>query len=198
MKYFRTLPKLNKIDERGNVILATNLLARASIIEKLLKNPLIFYSYDIQESDTPEILAHKYYGDIERFWLILFANQLLDPQWDWPLNSINFQKYLNDKYTTEQLAQAHHYEKIITTTDRASKTKTEHKIIIDEETYDTFINSENGYALPNGTIVIVEEQKNIVSNFEYELQLNESKRNIKLLNKTYAEQIESEFVRLMS
>ncbi len=198
MKYFRTLPKLNKIDERGNVILVTNLLARASIIEKLLKNPLIFYSYDIQESDTPEILAHKYYGDIERFWLILFANQLLDPQWDWPLNSINFQKYLNDKYTTEQLAQAHHYEKIITTTDRGSKTKTEHKIIIDEETYDTFINSENGYALPNGTIVIVEEQKNIVSNFEYELQLNESKRNIKLLNKTYAEQIESEFVRLMS
>jgi len=198
MKYFRTLPKITKIDEKGNSSLFVNLLARASIIQDLLKNPLLFYSYDIQESDTPEILAHKYYGDIERFWLIMFANQFLDPLWDWPLQGQNFQKYLNDKYTTEELSEIHHYEKIITTIDRVSGTETVQQIIIDEETYDTMVNTENGYALPNGAIVIVKEQKAVVTNYEYEINLNESKRNIKILNEKYAAQMEIELRELMS
>jgi hypothetical protein len=198
MKYFRTLPKITKIDEKGNSSLFVNLLARASIIQNLLKSPLLFYSYDIQESDTPEILAHKYYGDIERFWLIMFANQLLDPLWDWPLQGQNFQKYLNDKYTTEELGEIHHYEKIITTTDRVSRTETVRRIIIDEETYNTMVNTENGYALPNGAIVIVKEQKTFVTKYEYEVNVNESKRNIKILNEKYADQMEIELRELMS
>jgi hypothetical protein len=198
MKYFRTLPKITKVDEKGNSSLFVNLLARASLIQELLKNPLLFYSYNIQESDTPEILAHKYYGDIERFWLIMFANQLLDPIWDWPLQGQNFQKYLNDKYTTEELGEIHHYEKIITTIDKVSRTETVQRIIIDEETYDTMVNTENGYALPNGAIVIVKEQKSVVTNYEYEVNVNESKRNIKLLNEKYAAQMEIELRELMS
>ena len=133
MRYFETLPKIIVTQDNVSKIY-TNLLARANIIQSLLTNPLVFYRYDIQESDIPEIIAHKYYGDINRFWLVLFANQISDPQWDWPLTNTVFNQYLMDKYTEEQLGEAHHYEKIITKIDNSSNTVTTDKIVIDENT----------------------------------------------------------------
>jgi hypothetical protein len=60
MQYFDTLPKIIQTDNVGISRVFTNLLARASIIPDVLKNPLVYYSYDIQEGDTPETIAYKY------------------------------------------------------------------------------------------------------------------------------------------
>ncbi len=76
MQYFDTLPKIIQTDNVGISRVFTNLLARASIIPDVLKNPLVYYSYDIQEGDTPETIAYKYYGDSYRYWIVLFANEL--------------------------------------------------------------------------------------------------------------------------
>ena len=105
MKYFDTLPKfiyLNPITGHKNIM--TNIMARASIMADVLNNPLIFYTYDLQEGDTPEIVAHKYYGDSYRYWLILFANQYLDPQWNWPLSYAEFNAYIEDKYIDNNMS----------------------------------------------------------------------------------------------
>lgn len=199
MKYFSNLPKIMYTNRDGSSILYTNLLARVSIKESLLNNALLYYTYDIQEEDTPEIIAHKYYGDAYRYWIILMTNQIMDPQWSWPLSGKNFEKYLSEKYGAVNPSDTvHHYEKIISTTDRISKTTTTNYVTIDEDTYDTLVESENGYMLPSGEIVIVKIQKNIVSNYEYEFNLNESKRNIKILNKIYANQLEQELENLMA
>ena len=198
MKYFSNLPKILYTSEGGSSILYTNLMARASIKENLLNNSLLYYTYDIQEEDTPEIVAHKYYGDVYRYWIILLTNQIMDPQWNWPLSGRNFEKYMSEKYgNNDPSSLVQHYEKIITTTDRITKTETVNKIIIDEETYDTLNPSENGYVLPSGVIVMVKVEKNIVSKYQYELDLNESRRNIKILNKAYANQLEQELEILM-
>ena len=90
MQYFDTLPKIIKTDATGNSLLMTNLMARASVIPSLLQNPAVFYQYDIQDGDTPEIVAYKYYGDVYRYWMIFYCNQIIDPQWDWPLNNQQF------------------------------------------------------------------------------------------------------------
>lgn len=173
-------------------------MARASIKENLLNNALLYYTYDIQEEDTPEIVAHKYYGDVYRYWIILFTNQIMDPQWNWPLSGKNFEKYISAKYgNNDPTNLIQHYEKVITTLDRNTKTETVNRIIIDEETYNNLYESENGYVLPSGVNVIVKIEKNIVSKYQYELDLNESKRNIKILNKAYANQLEQELELLM-
>lgn len=173
-------------------------MARASIKPSLLSNSLLFYTYDIQDEDTPEIVAYKYYGDTYRYWIVLYANEMMDPQWSWPLSARNFEIYLSEKYPNQNPSDiVHHYEKIITTTDRVTQTETVNYVIIDEENYDTLYDSENGYALPNGDIVICKVEKRIVSVYEYEYNLNESKRNIKILNKSYAAQLENELEELM-
>jgi hypothetical protein len=195
MNYFKTLPKIIFRGTQSSQ-LVTNLLARVNIVSSLITNPLLFYSYDIQEGDTPEIIAHKYYEDMERFWIVLLANQLFDAQWDWPLSNLVFNQYLNQKYSPEQLTDINYYEKIITTTDVNSRTTTTQNIIIDEDTYNNLAESTNTYKTITGDVV-VKISRNAVDNFTYEYNLNESKRNIKILNKTYADRIEVEFRKLM-
>jgi hypothetical protein len=197
MKYFNTLPKILSSNYNGGAIVLTNLLIRANIIPEVLKSPLLYYTYDIQEGDTPEIVAHKYYGDSYRYWIVLFANQTLDPQWDWPLSGSNFNKYIVDKYTEfNPYSEVHHYEKIIEQTDVSTLITTKNTVIISSDAYDNIVTNTVTYNLPTGKVSVTTTGR-AVNYYTYELELNESKRNIKLLNQIYVNEFESEFKRLM-
>jgi hypothetical protein len=196
MQYFDTLPKLIYTDQYGTSSIRTNLLARASLLPSLFKNPLLYYKYDIQEGDTPEIIAHKYYNNSYRYWIVLFANQLLDPQWDWPLSSQQFQNYIEDKYGTEDVyGTVHHYEKVITESNFDNTTT--NAVTIDQDTYNSLVSSTNTYNLPTGSVTVTITPK-AVSIYDYELSLNESERTINILNSVYVTQLENEFRKLMS
>jgi hypothetical protein len=198
MQYFDTLPKV-LYTQNGVASIYTNLLARVSVIPEILKDPLIYYSYDIQEGDTPEVIAHKYYGDSYRYWIVLFANELLDPQWDWPLTSKMFEKYLTDKYpSTNIYSEIEYYEKVITQYDVNTQTTTINKVRIDEATYNGLpVTQTTTYVLPTGPVTITTE-RNAVSIYDYELNQNEAKRNIKILNSIYVNQFEEQFKQLLT
>ena len=198
MKYFNTLPKIITSNYNGGAIVLTNLLARANIIPEALKSPLLYYTYDIQEGDTPEIVAHKYYGDSYRYWIVLFANQMIDPQWDWPLSNSNFDRYIVDKYTSfNPYSTIHHYEKIIEQTDINTNTTTTNTVVVDQADYLLINGATNTYTLPTG-VVSVTTTGRAVDYYTYELELNEAKRNIQLLNRNYVNEFELELKRLMA
>ena len=196
MKYFQSLPLMLRTNDKGQRQTLINLTARASMIQSLLKNPLLFYTYDIQDGETPEIIAHRYYDNSYRYWLILFANEMLDPQWDWPLTSKDFEKYIDenfvDPYTTVK-----YWEKIITQYDVESQTTEENVINVDEDVYNTIVTGTQTYNLPTGQVSITTDKRE-VSVYQYELDTNEKKRNIKILNSAYVDEIETELVNLMS
>jgi len=223
MKYFQTIPKISSIDYIGNNVLLTNLLIRAEIIPSLLKNPLLFYQYDIQDGDTPEIIADKYYGDSYRYWLVLFANQIIDPQWNWPMNTNLFRDYLVDKYTlatanafnvaanTVTYAQISaytegtikNYVKTITTTDSVSGTSSTNIFYLDQVTYGNVIaGSTTKSFIPgknsSGGSVTQVINKYTQSIYDYENQQNESLRSIYLINSAYVPQFEAQFKALMN
>jgi len=199
MQYFDTLPKIVYTNSAGQSLAMTNLLARASVIPQILKDPLVYYSYDIQEGDTPEIIAHKYYGDSYRYWIVLFANELLDPQWDWPMTYNMFEQYLADKYpSTNIYVEVEYYEKVITQYDVNTQTTTVNKVRIDEDIYNSLpVTQTSTYTLPTGPVTITTE-RNAVSIYDYELALNESKRNIKILNSNYVSEVENQLKKLMA
>jgi hypothetical protein len=215
MLYFDTLPKVLNQDQNGNYILLTNLLARARILEDLQDNSVVFYKYNIQEGDTPETVAHKYYGDPYKYWIVMYSNQLMDPLWDWPMNYQTFTDYLIAKYDAEyKLAvqaetttatsvygyvqsTVYRYEKITTTTDLESNLVTVTKNSIDFDDYYALAESTTTYDIPGGTQVTVAISKNIVYIYDYENDLNESRREIKLLNQAFAGDMEEQFKILM-
>lgn len=198
MKYFNTLPKVVTTDNNNNNIILTNLLARVNVIPELLKNPLLYYSYDIQEGETPEIIASKYYGSPDNFWIIMFFNQLLDPEWDWPLSYANFSAYITDKYGSAAAAQSQiaRYEKIITISDSLSNVVSKDVIIIDQTEYSNTALNTVTVDFGDETVVITTEI-NEVSAYDSELLVNESKRNINLLNVKFLPTIQSQFKKLM-
>jgi len=199
MQYFNTLPKILYTDKTGASKIFTNLMARVSMIPDTLQNPLVFYDYDVQEGDTPEIIAYKYYGDSYRYWMVLFANQILDPQWQWPMNSQTFESYVQNKYPDiNPNEEIHHYLKTITTTDNSTGTVTTDNIIIDETAYNALARTTTTYTLPSGYTTTVVTDKSFITVIEYEQDENEKNRNIKLVNARYADQLEKEFKSLMA
>ena len=209
MLYFDTLPKIITVDKNNNPVIATNLLSRASIIQNLLVNPALFYTYDIQDGDTPEIVASKYYGDPYRYWLVLFSNQILDPQWQWPLSSLQFGSYMEDKYGA--LAAANNqtmvaytqsitkeYRKIYTSYDSTTSNTTTINYTIDQNTYTNLITGTQTVNLPSGASCTITIEKTPIDLYTYEVEQNEAKRTIQLINSIYAGQFEQQLDSLMN
>jgi hypothetical protein len=200
MKYFETLPKVVYTDQKKNSKVYTNLLARVSVKPTLLDNSVIYYKYDIQDGDTPEIIAHKYYGDVYRYWIVLYVNQILDPQWGWPVTSNAFEDYVRNKYPNmSYYVIPHHFEKIITQVDSKTNITTTNILIVDEFTYDNLPPEPitKSFSFASGTTTVTTSRR-VVSLYDYEMDLNESKRNIKILNSAYVNQFETEFSDLMA
>lgn len=206
MLYFESIPKILTPDVNGDGIILTNLMTRSEIIPSLLNNPMIFYKYDIQDGDTPEIIADKYYGDSYRYWVVLYANQIMDPQWNWPLTNQQFDAYLINKYSSISnlpnvlsytQATLKEYRKTIKSIDSISLVETVDTFVIDEATYNQPIIPSANYNLPNST-VLQTITTSIVSIYDYELEQNESKRTINLINKIYVSELEQQFKSLMS
>jgi len=196
-------------DPNGNYVVSTNILSRASIIQQLLNNPAVFYQYDIQDGDTPEIVASKYYGDPYRYWLVLYANQIMDPQWQWPLSSNQFQAYMDDKYgsaaaNNNQTMIAYtqstiqEYRKIYTSYDSTTANTTTINYTIDSNTYNNLITSTQTVNFPGGASCTVTIDKAIIDLYTYEVEQNEAKRTINLINLLYAGQFEQELDSLMN
>lgn len=203
---------------RTNYQTVTNVFFRLRIIREVLSNFSAYYEYLISDSDTPEILADKVYGDSEAHWIILLANNMIDPQYDWPLNTRDFKNYIIKKYGNVENAQTtyHHYEKVVRRQEPISGIFTEEHYIINQanltSTLSTaFANSryatyEGDYALADvqdvnainygfssGKTVVEITYRNRVTNYDYELERNEAKRAIKIIKPEYYSQIIREF-----
>jgi len=216
-RYFRHFPKtfytLN--DDSPGLDSVTNILARFSIESNLLENTNVFYPYDVQDTDTPEIIASKIYGSPEKHWVILSFNKIVDPQWDWPLNDNNFIKYVNNKYTADAdtangetgIAYAlsesniHAYFKTVTRTisagasnrESASRSQIIEKLEVDATTWATIGASTNTFTLKDGNQVTEQVTKSTESYYTYEFNENEAKRSIKILKPNFLLELEKEF-----
>lgn len=137
-RFFGSFPKI-AYDLTGKQLKTfnkvTDIFFRLRIIREILANISAYYEYIIREGDTPEILAEKIYGEAEAHWVILMANDIIDAQYDWPLNNRDFKKFLLAKYGSIEKAKTtiHHYEKVVTRTEEFSGIQTELRYQIDYE-----------------------------------------------------------------
>ena len=193
-RYFSKFPKLSY-----NGSLATDILTRISTLRGNIDSNAIFYTYDIQEGDTPELIASKYYGDPELHWVVLIFNDMYDPFYDWPMTYQQFVNYIDDKYGSQAaaLSQVHHYEKIITSTDGSSGQMTTTNYIVDQNTYINVASSSTTSTFPNGSSVTIDVSKQTIDCYTYEQGLNESKRQIKLIKSNLVNDVRKQFEFLM-
>jgi len=127
-------------------------------------------------------------------------NSVQDLQWDWPLNQQNFNLFLIDKYgsLSNSVLEIHHYEKIMTNEDVATGEQSQFVTIIDQGEYANTTIGTTTYSMPDGSTIKQTISKAEVNAYDYEYNLNESKRNIGLIDKDYVLNIENQFKALYS
>ena len=107
--YFDSFPKIfyDSVGQ-GNPKVVTNLLRRVAIRAKVKTNTMLYDTYDVKSGETPEIIAHKLYGDPELHWVVLMVNNVTDRYHDWPMSTPQFLAFVTDKYSDPNAT--HHYE----------------------------------------------------------------------------------------
>lgn len=172
--YFDSFPVI-PYDAKGNLEYkdVTNLLRRVGLRAKVKTNTLLYDTYDVKEGETPEIIAHKLYGDAELHWVILLVNDITDRYHQWPMSGGQFLDYLNDKYSNPD--GIHHYETTQTSGD--TKVKVEVFNEVDDDAY-------------TGLTPI--------TNREFEEQEQDKRRKIRLLDPSFVEQFVDEYKKLIS
>lgn len=203
--------------QRSSFEIVPNLFFRLRVVREVLENMTSYYEHIISDDQTPEILADMVYRDPTAHWIILLANDIRDPQYDWPLNSNDFQRYIIEKYGSVETAQTtyHHYEKVISREESTSGTITEFRYVINQANlasnlsstlstvpYDHYGNlaedqEVSTYNLQDGGTVVEIISREAVTNYDYEVEQNEKKRPIKIIRPEYYAQIYREFERLV-
>jgi len=167
--YFEYFPQFTyDVKGDGNAKLVTDILRRVKVRNQIRDNVSFFDKYNVQDGETPEDIAYKLYGDSELHWVILMVNDVKDRFFDWPLSQIQFQNYLQSKYTDPD--GVHHYE---ITQSSGPTTSTDNSHIIE-------VNSS-------------EVGATAVTNREYEDRLQDSKRQIQILDPDYLPYFVTEF-----
>lgn len=88
----------------------TNILARVKIRKDVKSRAELFVDYYIKEQETVEMIADRLYGSSELFWVILLANNIINPYTDLPMDTPALSAFITSKYGDGNEDDIHHYE----------------------------------------------------------------------------------------
>lgn len=156
MSYFNKFPldvyDFSEFGQEKLEILVSDIITNVRIKTELLQNIVYYNEYDIRDGETPEIISEKFYGTPFLHWAIMLINERYDYLSDFPMALVNLEAYINDKYGVANINNIHHYQ----------------------DSNGQWVNSD--YVNPAGVADAIP-----ITNYEYEVTLNENKRRIKIV-----------------
>ena len=179
--YFRQLPNLSYpslANDRSSVYdyqVVKNFFKRAVLRDDVFNDVTNFTKYSVEGDERADQIAYDFYGDSGLDWVILTTNNIIHVRDEWPMGQQDFLTYLNEKYTSEQLSNIHHYEtKLIR--DFSGTLIQPEGLHVDSNYSITFL--DNGVSRTESSITSV-------TFLEHETKLNDDKRNINILKTDY-------------
>ena len=186
--YFRRLPNLDYPSllktRKSNLdfVQTKNLFRRAKVREDLFADFMQFDKYKIIGDERPDNVSEKVYGTNNFDWVVLMANNIIDVYNEWPLTQQQLNRYLNDKYTPQELVSVHHHE-TVEFRDRDNQVILPAGLIVDENwSMEYFSGGQiRSTDTPSSTSNMSEKPVKSVTILEFETRLNEGKRDINVL-----------------
>ena len=175
-------------------ILAKNFFRRYELNSDAFGYATFYTKYAVNQGVRIETIAHRYYGKPTYDWVIILTNNLINPQFSWPLNDYTIRKVAENKYGDDTYSGVHHYETIETKSGQTIGSKPvlalEGGLRVDKTFYDspfTYWNGTQNVTVAGNTV------SKPVLNFDYEVAENEKKREIYILKKRYFNRFIEEF-----
>ena len=179
--YFRQLPNLSYpslANDRSSVYdyqVVKNFFKRAVLRDDIFNDVTNFTKYSVEGDERADQIAYDFYGDSGLDWVILTTNNIIHVRDEWPMGQQDFLTYLNEKYTSEQLSNIHHYETKLIRDSSGTLVQPE-GLHVDSNYSITFL--DNGVSRTESSI-------KSVTFLEHETNLNDAKRNINILKTDY-------------
>ena len=195
--YFRNVPDFNyvsRLDGQKNIseyTLVKNLFKRAKIRDDIFNDLSFFTKYKIVGDDRPDNVAYELYRDARYDWVVLLANNVMNVATEWPKDQVSFYNYMIRKYGDEsKFNEIHHYEtvEIMDTLDRVvvrGGLEVPGDYVISY--YDSGLDAQ----------VTTTETTVSFTNYQYEISLEDEKRNIFVLKPEYLAVIKNDLDDIM-
>ena len=179
--YFSNFPNLeyavsvNKAGHTNNITIKDYfrlLLPR----DDIYKEDTLYTTYFVMDGERPDQISYKQYGDEQFYWVILQINGIIDYYNEWPLSTVELEKFMLNKYETwENTKEVHHWETVETK-------NSEGNLVLPKGMYvdETFV-----YYYTDENETILSSLPSAVTNYEYEERVNERKSHIQILNARY-------------
>jgi hypothetical protein len=211
--YFRQVPNFEYVSRNpgdkyiSEYIPVKNLFKRGKLREDIFANLQFFEKYSIIGDERPDNVAYKFYDEETLDWVVLLSNNILNIQSEWPMTQRTFEKVMLERYGSyDNLYNGiHHYE--------TEEIKNSLGIIVLKgglrisptwETNGNFIKDGISYyyeywdaGLSNTVQVSSTSLIRPITNYEYELKIEEAKRNIFILKPIYLSVIFNDMEELM-
>jgi|688.fasta_scaffold35525_8 hypothetical protein len=155
MSYFKNFPvavvDFSEFGEEPKEYLISDIITNVRVKTNLFANLTFYEEYDIRDGENPEIISEKFYGTPYYHWIIMLTNERYDYINDFPLPQKQLEVFIDEKYG----AAANNIRHYISTAG-----------------YIVMSDYVNELGVADATPV---------TNFEYEVDKNESKRRIKII-----------------
>ena len=183
--YFRNIPDFEYVSRNADTKNISeyqkvkNLFKRGKLKNDIFNDLTYFTKYQIIGDERPDNVAYNVYNDETLDWVILLANNITNIQTEWPLDHQSYYNFLIDKYgSEEEIHGVHHYEtQQVRDTNKTIIVPKGLKVPKDYsiEFYDSRLDSYT--TMSNITTEI--------TNYTYENNIEENKRNIYVLKSVY-------------
>lgn len=162
----------------GEKVLLCNLTRRVAISPEAKANQTILLDYEVKGNERPEVLSYRLYGTKDYWWVVLMVNNILDVNAQWPLNSEELEELIETKYG-ENRSLVHHWVDV-----------------------DGNITDPRGVKIVGGFNSLGDAARSMslqpITNESYETSLNDSKRQIVLVDPTYIDAFGRELETVMA
>jgi len=179
--YFRQLPDLDYPslnNDRKSVYdyqVVKNIFKRAVLRNDIFDEATAFTKYSVIGDERPDQVAFDFYGDSGLDWVVLTTNNIIHVRDEWPMGNQDFLTYVNDKYTSQELSNIHHYETDLLR-DSQGKLIQSKGLTVPGDYSISFL--DNG-------VLRTESKITSFTFLDHETNLNDKKRNIDILKPEY-------------
>lgn len=71
---------------------------RVTLLDRVSRNPYVFFPYDIEDYERPDQFSNRYYGDSYKSWILYLGNKIVDPYYEWYMSNDEFYEFIEKKY----------------------------------------------------------------------------------------------------
>ena len=212
MSYFRELPDiqyqsylLHKVSSQ-EFVRVKNFFRRVKLQDFVQDNVTVFDKYTILEGQRPDTVAEVFYGSSDLDWIVVLTAEITNIKDQWPLSNYDLYRYVENKYGTS-LNDIHHYETVQIIDEKGRLILPAGQIVDQNFTipapYDATLTSNSYTAVGAYENTKYSGTGDInpvigISNWEYETQKNEKKRQIFLMKPIYLQQYLNEMRQIMN